>query len=96
MALFMEKMAGNIVQHDASGRSKKTGADYRIYVNQERICLTLRDYNKVFDPTEWYKANQDKGPGEATGISIVMALAQEIHYFSAFNSNNLVIWLNMS
>lgn len=95
MALFMEEMASNIVQHGNPDANKVSGAEYRLFVNDGRICLTLRDYNRAFDPTAWYHANQDLSPGEATGIRMVMALAEDIQYFNAFNSNNLIIWLNM-
>ena len=94
MALFMEEMAGNIVQHGNPDAAKATVAEYRLFISDNRICLTLRDYNQAFDPTAWYHANQDKKPGEGTGIRMVMALAEDTCYFNAFNSNNLIIWLN--
>lgn len=94
MSLFMEEMAGNIVQHGNPDVRKNSGAEYRLFVNDNRICLTLRDYNRAFDPTAWYRENQNSVPGEGTGIRMVMALAEETCYFSAFNSNNLIIWLN--
>lgn len=94
MALFMEEMGGNIVQHGNPDARKASGAEYRLFVSDNRICLTLRDYNRAFDPTAWYQANSDKKPGEGTGIRMVMALAEDICYFNAFNSNNLILWLN--
>ena len=94
MALFMEEMAGNVVQHSDSRKAEKSGVDYRLYVNDNVICLTLRDYNKVFDPTAWYQENHDIKPGEGTGIRIVMSLAEKTCYFSAFDSNNLIIQLS--
>lgn len=96
MALFMEEMAGNIVEHGNPDPAKRKGAEFRLFADRGRACLTLRDYNMVFDPTEWYHATRERQPGEATGIRIVMGLAQETYYFSAFNSNNLVIWLDLN
>ena len=93
MALFMEEMGGNIIQHGNPDPRKASGAEYRLFVNDNRICLTLRDYNRAFDPTAWYRANADKNSGEGTGIRIVMGLAEDICYFNAFNSNNLILWL---
>jgi Na+-driven multidrug efflux pump len=96
MMLFMEEMGGNVVQYGSKDVQKQSGAEYRLFVNDERICLTLRDYNRAFDPTAWYRANQNLKPGEGTGIRMVMSLAEDICYFNAFNSNNLIIWLNMN
>ena len=95
MSLFMEEMAGNIVQH-GSDKQRESGGEYRLFVNEDRICLTLRDYNKAFDPTAWYQENQNSAPEVGTGIRLVMAMAEETYYFNAFNSNNLIIWLKMN
>ena len=78
MALFMEEMGGNIIEHGRSGTRKASGVEYRLFVSDNRICLTLRDYNRAFDPTAWYHANMDRKPGEGTGIRMVMALAEDI------------------
>ena len=94
IALFMEEMAGNVVQHGNPDVQKVTGVEYRLLVNDNRICLTLRDYNRAFDTTAWYRANSDGEPDKGTGIRMVMALAEDICYFNAFNSNNLILWLN--
>lgn len=94
MALFMEEMAGNVVQHGNPDTQKVTGVEYRLFVNDNRICLTLRDYNRAFDPTAWYQANSDTEPDKGTGIRMVMALAEDTCYFNAFNSNNLILWLS--
>ena len=95
MALFMEEMASNIVQHGNPGRRKKAlAAEYRLFIHDDRICLTLRDYNRAFDPTAWYHENHETAaPGEGAGIRMVMGLAEETCYFNAFSSNNLLIWL---
>ena len=94
MALFMEEMAGNIVQHGNSDSRKESGAEYRLFGGDNSICLTLRDYNQAFDPIKWYQANSESNPGEGTGIRMVMGLVEDISYFNAFNSNNLILWLN--
>ena len=95
MALFMEEMANNILQHGNPDARKMSGAEYRLFISEGRICLTLRDYNRAFDPTMWYRDNRDKDPGEGLGIRMVMVLADDIRYFNAFNSNNLILWLNL-
>ena len=95
MALFMEEMANNIVKHGNPDARKMSGAEYRLFISEGRICLTLRDYNRAFDPTMWYRDNRNNDPGEGLGIRMVMVLADDIRYFNAFNSNNLILWLNL-
>ena len=94
MSLFMEEMGGNIVQYGSPDARKASGAEYRLFVSGNRICLTLRDYNQAFDPIAWHQANSDRGVDEGMGIRMVMALAEDTRYFKAFNSNNLILWLN--
>lgn len=94
MALFMEEMAGNVVQHGSPDARKASGAEYRLFVSDNRICLTLRDYNRAFDPTAWYRANSDAGSEVGLGIRMVLGLAEDVCYFNAFSSNNLILWLN--
>ena len=94
MSLFMEEMGGNIVQYGSPDARKASGAEYRLFVSGNRICLTLRDYNQAFDPIAWHQANSDRGVDEGMGIRMVMALAEDTRYFNAFNSNNLILWLN--
>ena len=94
MSLFMEEMGGNIIQYANPSARKTTGAEYRLFVSDYRICLTLRDYNQSFDPTAWYQANSDADLDTGIGIRMVMGLAKDIRYFNAFNSNNLILWLD--
>lgn len=94
MALFVEEMAGNIVQH---GKPLNPGAvcvDYRLFVFDGRICLCLRDYCEAFDPTSYYEANREGDAGENIGIRMVMGHAKEVRYYNTFNSNNLLLYLD--
>ena len=95
MSLLMEEMGGNIVQHSSLGAGKTSGAEYRLFVNENSLCLTLRDYNQAFDPIAWDHANSDREIDEGVGIRMVMALAKDTRYFNAFNSNNLILWLDV-
>ena len=94
MELFTEEMAGNVIEHGSLDPRKASGAEYRLFVSDNRICLTLRDYNLAFDPIAWHNANLNRDKGEGLGIRMVVALAEDICYFNAFNSNNLILWLD--
>ena len=88
-ALFIEEMAGNVVLHGKRRGSSPISADFRLFIRDGKISITLRDYCKQFDP-ERYLA-QHEGDEKAIGIRMVKMLASEFTYFNAFNSNNLLI-----
>ena len=91
MGLFVEEMAGYIIQN---GKPRKPGAicvDYRLFVSNGRICLSLRDYCHKFDPMHYIKRKWKEAP---QGLQIVAGLANEIKYFNTFNSNCVLIYLN--
>ena len=94
MMLFVEEMAGNIILHGKPHKSASAAVDCRLFVHEGRICLSLRDYCEYFDPTRYYEIHQNDAPGESTGIRMVMKLAKEVRYYNAFNSNNLLVYLD--
>ena len=95
MSLFVEEMAGNIVQHGKPRNKRGLYVDYRLYASQGKICLALRDYCEEFDPMKYYEINwQDKNE-DTLGIRMVMKLAKDIRYINTFNSNCLFINLEV-
>lgn len=92
MGLFVEEMAGNIIQHGKARRHGAVCVDYRLYVHDNRICLSLRDYCEAFDPTEY--RGTDGNRIEPRGIPMVMGMAKEVRYYNTFNSNCLLLYLN--
>ena len=97
MALFVEEMAGNIVKHGKARSKNGLCADYRLFADQGKICLNLRDYCEVFDPMKYYAIHQDDKNeiGENIGIRMVMKLAKDIRYVNTFNSNCLLIYMEV-
>ena len=94
MALYVEEMAGNTIRHGKPRSGKNVSVDFRVYIKDETICLTLRDYCEAFDPTEYYKVHQFDDPESNIGIRMVMKLAKDVRYFNAFNSNCTMILLD--
>ena len=92
MSLFVEEMAGNIVQY---GKPLKgpVRVDFRLHADQDRICLCLVDYCEAFDPTEYYRIHLGESASEHPGIRMVMSHAKEIRYYNTFNANNLMLYL---
>ena len=93
MGLFVEELAGNIIRYGKSRKNQKIAVDFRLSVNDGRIILSLRDCLQEFDPTAYYAAHHNEGPEEMPGIRIVTELAEEIRYYNAFNSNNIIVCL---
>jgi len=92
-ALFIEEMAGNIIEHGKSKTKAAACADYRLFISDDKISITLRDYCLEFDPTKYYELNKDDNE-MAIGIRMVSNLASDVRYFNAFNSNNIIILLD--
>lgn len=93
MALFMEEMAGNIVQHAKPFGTDAICVEYRLFASKDGFCLCLRDYCEAFDPNEYYKIHKESSPEENIGIRMVMGHAREARYYNTFNSNNLLLYL---
>lgn len=91
MSLFVEEMAGNIIEHGKSKRRNNAVVDYRLSFNGATICLTLRDCFERFDTVAFYEAHSGF---DMPGLSIVMKLAKDIRYFNSFNSNCIIITLD--
>ena len=91
MSLFIEEMAVNIVKHGLAQKRRRIGADYRLSINRQTLCLTLRDFCERFDPVAFYNAHNNGQAENMLGISLVMKLSKDIRYFNAFNSNNIII-----
>ena len=94
MSLFVEEMAGNIVQY---GKPLKGSVrvDYRLFADQDkdRICLCLVVYCEAFDPMDYYKIHKGENASQHPGIRMVLSHAKEIHYYNTFNANNLILYL---
>lgn len=59
-----------------------------------RICFSLRDLSDQCDPTAFYNLHLDDQPEAHLGIRMVTKMAKEIRYFSAFNSTNLIVYID--
>lgn len=94
MALFVEESARNIITYGKPKMWHRLSVDYRLSISGEKICMTLRDCCGHFDPSAFYEAHKDDSPEKGTGLKIVMRLADDVRYFSAFNSNNIMVYIN--
>ncbi len=70
--------------------------DYRLSLNGGKLCITLRDRCGHFNPAAFYSDHKDDDDAfeEVSGMKIVLGLADDVRYFNAFNSNNMMIYLD--
>ena len=94
MSMFVEEMAGNIITHGQPKLWQKVRADYRLSLSDGKVCMTLRDCCGRFDPSAFYEAHKDDSADGMPGLKIVIRLADDVRYFSAFNSNNIMIYID--
>lgn len=93
MALFVEELAGNVIEHGAPVSRRPARIDFRLYAEDGGVCLSLRDNTRKFDPTAFYRAHAAEDPETMPGIRTVTKLAKDFRYFNTFNSNNVILHL---
>ena len=96
MSLFVEEMTQNLIDYVQVAKKKEVYADFRLFIKGGDICFSMMDLSDHFDPTLFYELNRADYPGKHIGIGLVMEMAKEVRYFSAFNSNNLIVLLDMN
>ena len=96
LSLFVEEMAINVLEYGDKTGKNKVYADFRLFLKDSDVCFSIADLGERFDPTMFYELHKDLYPEQHIGIGLVMEMAKEVRYFSAFNSNNLIVYLNMN
>ena len=92
MALFIEEMAGNTIEHGyAEGEEKNV--NLRLILHGDSGVIRMRDDGKPFDPIRWLEKNSGDDPVSGLGIRVVTGLAKNVHYMAAMEMNNLIITL---
>lgn len=87
IALCVEEMAGNTVIHGFEPNGKNH-LSVRVQHRGNRWILRFRDDCRAFDPVSYVPSGED---GEAVGIRLVMAMADDVRYTYSLNLNNLTI-----
>ena len=95
MALFVEEMAVNVVEHNERKHKGPALVDMRPYVGGGRVFFSMMDLHDRFDPTRYCELHRADSPEEHIGIRMVTAMAKEVRYYSTFNSNNLTVSMDI-
>lgn len=88
LSLFIEELAGNVVQH-AFKPGEKRWLDLTIIDKPEKLIIRIRDNGTPFDPLAYLNTGEMKG----FGLLIIQKLAQSIEYRRNMGLNNLIIHL---
>ncbi|MBQ6382263.1 MAG: ATP-binding protein [Clostridia bacterium] len=89
IALCIEEMASNTIQHGFEKDRKEHHLSVRVLCKPEHWVLRFRDDCGAFDPVHYVP----EGENDALGIRLVMAMAQEANYTYSLNLNNLMLKL---
>ena len=92
VALCVEEMAGNVVEHGFSD-GKPHHLDVRVIVKDGQTILRMRDDCAFFDLREQAKkwSFDPEHPERNIGIRMVMAASQDIVYTRTMKTNNLIV-----
>ena len=88
LSLFIEELAGNVVQH-AFKPGEKRWLDLTIMDKKEKLIVRIRDNGASFDPLAYLNAGEPSG----FGLLIIQKLAENIEYRRCMGLNNLNIHL---
>ncbi len=94
IALCIEEIGGNIIKHGKPVKGKTILAEYRLFTDGNKIGLCFRDFCEYFDPVTYVKDHE--GDSEKHfGLKIVMSHAKDVVYYNTFNTNNVMLYLDM-
>ena len=92
-ALCVEELAADTVQHGFSQCKKAGIIDLRVFHEDGKLSLLLRDNCPPFDPSEWLKLCAPDEPERSVGIRLVSRCAEEMEYAAAIGLNVVKIRL---
>ncbi len=94
LTLFIEEMAGNVVQHAFKPKEKKW-FDLMILNKQDSIVIRMRDNGAMFDPLSYINseasAQQKEQQAQGYGLQIVSSLADQFVYRRSMGLNVVIM-----
>ena len=89
--LFLEEMAGNVVDHGFRKDNKKHTVDVRVVHKDEDVILRIKDDCVPFDPGERLKMQASEDITKNIGIRMVFKMAKDVQYQNILGLNVLTI-----
>ncbi len=91
IALCIEEMASNVVQHGFTKDEKDHHLSVRLLNKEDAWVIRFRDDCSAFDPVEYVPKREF---GDKLGIGLVLKIADDVRYTYSMNLNNLTIQLD--
>ena len=89
--LFLEEMAGNVIEGGFPKDNKKHSVDVRVVHKDDDIILRIKDDCVAFDPLERAKLFEPEDITKNIGIRMVSKIAQDVAYQNILGLNVLTI-----
>ncbi|SFG45412.1 MATE family efflux transporter [Oribacterium sp. WCC10] len=91
MALAVEEMAGNIIEHGFSKDKRAHSIDVRVLKKGDDYILRIRDNCLIFDPVKQLEMYSENDIMHHPGIRIIIGLSKEFRYTCILKLNNLLV-----
>jgi anti-sigma regulatory factor (Ser/Thr protein kinase) len=90
-SLFMEEMAGNVVDHGFKKDNRTHLIDIRVAKKNNDLILRIKDDCKPFDPASMKDLFDKDDPAKNMGIRMIYAMAEKVEYHNILGLNVLTI-----
>ena len=91
--LFLEEMAGNVVDHGFGKDGRKHSVDIRVVYKDDELILRIKDDCIPFDPMERRNIMDPEDPMRNVGIRMVYAMASKVDHRNILGLNVLTLTL---
>lgn len=92
LALCIEEIAGNVVQH-AFSPGEKRWFDLMILNKDDSVIVRMRDNGREFDPVRYLHENDD-AEDKTMGLRLISALTDQFEYRRTLGLNNVIITID--
>ncbi|MBQ6582665.1 MAG: ATP-binding protein, partial [Mogibacterium sp.] len=89
--LFLEEMAGNVVEHGFVKDNRTHSVDIRVVHKEENVILRIRDDCLPFDPAERQNIVDPEDAAKNIGIRMVYRIAEKVEHQNILGLNVLTI-----
>ena len=93
MALCIEEMANNIIEHGFTADGRDHTIDVRLLFKEGKRILRIRDNCVNFDPVKYMDLHSSDDPMAHIGIRMVMKMVRDATYVNSMGLNNLTLVL---
>ena len=93
-SLFLEEIAGNVVEHGFSADNKKHSVQVCIAVRPETLIMSIKDDCVPFNIEQRLQMMDQEDVTKNIGIRLVSGIASEMHYQNVLGLNVLSLRLN--